>query len=347
MKVFYMIPRDGLGGVEQAARSISNAVVEGFKLCFMVGQARVPRDFHVYVNPHGKFRSWSFFFRSIIFLMKEKPDVLIVSLWRAALVGLLYCLLMRCFYFKKVKFILFKHSSRYSNAVDRWVNKLSYIRADEIWCDSSASLEKFIGGRYEDKAKIISFYIDSGIGALNEPSKNGFVYWGRVSHEKNVMFAVRVFEKIKRIVPDAIFYIFGPKSDAWADVEAYIEEHGVSCGVRLMGVKPPNEYPPVIGDCRFYLSASLREGMAIAVVEAMQLGLVPVVTMVGEIPKYCTPGINSIEIVDDVDVVAKNVHAVLVGQHYLTYRENAIAAWSGKKTFSEDFKENVLRIAAA
>ncbi|MCP1714067.1 glycosyltransferase involved in cell wall biosynthesis [Kerstersia gyiorum] len=344
MKVFYMIPRDGLGGVEQAARSIGQKVTDGFKLCFMVGRAREEHDFHVYMNPNGKFRSLSFFVRSFSFLLKEKPEVLIVSLWRAALVGLLYCFFMRCVFFKKIKFVLFKHSSRYSNSIDRLVNKVSYVRAEEIWCDSSASLERFSGSRYEKKARVISFYIDSGIGAMSESHENGFVFWGRVSHEKNVMFAIQVFEKIKQKLPDAMFYIFGPKSDAWDDVLAYIERRGSACGIKLMGVKPPNEYPSVIRSCRFYLSASLREGMAIAVVEAMQLGLVPVVTMVGEIPKYCVPGVNAIKIGADVDAVAINVTAVVSQNQYSLYRKNAIEVWAGKKTFANDFKDNVLRV---
>jgi glycosyltransferase involved in cell wall biosynthesis len=57
----------------------------------------------------------------------------------------------------------------------------------------------------------------------------------------------------------------------------------------------------------FYLQTSLQEGMAMSVVEAMQLGLVPVVTPVGQIATYCRDGENSILVGDDDDVVVRRL----------------------------------------
>ena len=46
--------------------------------------------------------------------------------------------------------------------------------------------------------------------------------------------------------------------------------------------------------CSFFLQLSFYEGFAMSVIEAMQLGLVPVVTNVGEISNYCIDNFNGV-----------------------------------------------------
>ena len=75
--------------------------------------------------------------------------------------------------------------------------------------------------------------------------------------------------------------------------------------------------------------------MAMSVVEAMQLGLVPVVTPVGEIRNYCRQGENAILIqsdeaaVDDVMKVLRDVEG------YVTMQNEAAATWLGKPLYAD------------
>ena len=48
----------------------------------------------------------------------------------------------------------------------------------------------------------------------------------------------------------------------------------------------------------FFIQSSFSEGMGISVLESMQLGLVPIVTNVGNIKNYCKDNFNSI-IIDE------------------------------------------------
>ena len=77
----------------------------------------------------------------------------------------------------------------------------------------------------------------------------------------------------------------------------------------------------------FYLQTSVLEGFAMSVVESMQLGLVPVVTPVGEIGFYCINGKNAV-IVDSDKQAAEDVLSLLASNdHYQSLRTMAIATW--------------------
>ena len=74
-----------------------------------------------------------------------------------------------------------------------------------------------------------------------------------------------------------------------------------------------------------------------SVVEAMQLGLVPVVTPAGEIANYCRNGENSIFIEDETQAL-EDIKVILgASVKYRSMRENAIATWRGSPLYAESF----------
>jgi glycosyltransferase involved in cell wall biosynthesis len=97
--------------------------------------------------------------------------------------------------------------------------------------------------------------------------------------------------------------------------------------VRFLGPKSWNEIRKEALAHSFYLQTSAVEGMALSVVEAMQLGLVPVVTGVGEIGRYCTDGQNCV-LVDDDECAVKRICELLASRTpYQTLAMNARCYW--------------------
>jgi glycosyltransferase involved in cell wall biosynthesis len=89
---------------------------------------------------------------------------------------------------------------------------------------------------------------------------------------------------------DACLEIWGPDNGERSSLERLTRELGLEGHVRFMGVARGDELPAIARRHSFYLQLSRREGMAMSVVEAMQLGLVPIVTPVGEMQHYCQAG---------------------------------------------------------
>ena len=73
-----------------------------------------------------------------------------------------------------------------------------------------------------------------------------------------------------------------------------------------------------------------------SVVEAMQLGLVPVVTPVGESARYCRDGYNAIVVRDDAEAVAAVLQLLDNVERFQTLRTNAMAIWRDKALYKDD-----------
>ena len=57
--------------------------------------------------------------------------------------------------------------------------------------------------------------------------------------------------------------------------------------VKFLGPKDLDSIIELTEETSFYLQTSKLEGMAMSVIESMQVGLIPLVTNVGEIQYYC------------------------------------------------------------
>jgi glycosyltransferase involved in cell wall biosynthesis len=75
--------------------------------------------------------------------------------------------------------------------------------------------------------------------------------------------------------------------------------------------------------------------MAMSVVEAMQMGLVPVVTAVGEIASYCRQGDNSVVVESDQQAIETILSLLNCDEKFQAMRSKAIATWNGKPRYSE------------
>ena len=332
-RVIHLVPRDGLGGVEAAVRSLRPEDHQELAVFYMAGPLfQTPSRLFKPLAPTRSLSSPMVYWTALRRLLGAQPEVLVCSLWRATAVGILAKVLM-----PRMRLVVMIHSNKVAHLVDRIFTGLGCRLASEVWCDSEASgvATKLTFGC---DARPVSFLIET-----ERPASSGeraplhFVYWGRHAHQKDVPRAVRLFNRILAVHPEARFFIYGRNGPATGEIRDAISEAADPNAITLMGAKPPGEFPHPIERCTFFLMTSRWEGMAISVVEAMQLGLIPVVTPVGEIANYCRAHINAV-IVNDDEAAAREVLDISANA---TIRKAmsaaAVAHWLGVPAYSTDF----------
>lgn len=327
--VTHLIPYDGIGGVESAARS-------------MVGHQSADIDFrchYIHDVPRTRAARLALFWpwpalRTALALRAAPPDLVIVSLWRSCIAALLAKLLR-----PRLRVILFLHMARDAHAVDRWLTRAMARHAIEIWADSAETGRRRLPDHSADR--VIPF-----ITARLSPVRPApvmaphFVFWGRLHPRKDLPRALELFAAVHQRRPDARFEIIGPDGGEQARIEARIAQLGLCSAVTLSGPLDQAAIARRAAGATFYLQTSREEGMAMSVVEAMQLGLVPVVTPAGEIARYCRAGVNAILVagqdgVTDEAAVAEVVDSLIDPARLGGLRAAAINTWDEAPLYAE------------
>jgi len=333
-RVVHLIPYDAIGGVEIAAKSLptGNMGTLQFERQYLVRMSgaipEVGEHHGPVVTPNSPRAYWLAFWR----LYSHPPDLLVASLWRSAL--LLICLkVLR----PRMQAVLFLHNSHDVNLVDKVVNKIAMKLSDGIWADSSATLKGRVPRRLQSKGRVISFLLKSRV--LRQPCDPMpiFIFWGRLNAQKGLERALKLFAGIFQRRHDARFVIIGPDGGMEAELRMLVSELRLGGQVTFKGPMPQDEIVCEAAQASFYLQTSRDEGMAMAVVEAMQAGLVPVVTPVGEIACYCQDGESAIFVQDDVS--ATNAVLALLSEPERFRRISRAAAefWQEKPLYRDDF----------
>lgn len=324
-KVVHLIPYDGIGGVETAVRSISKFKRDGIEV-------KVDYIFKMSVSSRWK---WTTFSPLVMFsaakrIITSDADLLVVSLWRSAIVGVL----AKCMR-SRLKLVLFIHSTLDAHWLDFIVTRLAVRVADEVWADSPASLRLRVPNLAPDKSRIISF-VTQRIEALPpQEARPDFIFWGRINAVKGFDRALRIFAEVLKRNPDARFWIIGPDGGALQSTKQLCKSLGLVDRVYFLGAATLTEIAVHARKATFYLQTSRYEGMAMSVVEAMQMGLVPVVTPVGEIESYCSHSINALIVKSDRQAADDVGHLLVNHEKYQRMRLNAIATWQDKQLYSE------------
>jgi glycosyltransferase involved in cell wall biosynthesis len=328
-RVTHLIPYDGIGGVETAARSMKgHQSAEIDFCCHFIHAVPMTRAARL-----ALFSPWAAF-RAAQSLCAAPPDLVIVSLWRSCIAALLAKLLR-----PRLRVVLFLHMARDAHAVDRWLTRAMARHAIEIWADSAETGSRRLPGRSADR--VIPF-----ITARLSPARPAplvaphFLYWGRLHPRKDLPRALGLFAAVHRRLPDARFEIIGPDGGARARIEARIAQLGLGDAVALVGPLDQAAIARRAAGATFYLQTSREEGMAMSVVEAMQLGLVPVVTPVGEIASYCQARVNAILIGGQTgaadEAAADEVVAILADPTRLDgLRAAAISTWAEAPLYAD------------
>ena len=115
-----------------------------------------------------------------------------------------------------------------------------------------------------------------------------------------------------------------------------IEKLGIEKNVNILRFMQLDKILEIVNNYSFFIQLSSYEGMAMSVAESMQLGLIPIVTNVGEIQRYCIDKHNSI-IFEGFEETFEKVLEVKNNQSlYKRTSKNAISTWKNKKLYKED-----------
>ncbi|MDA3834966.1 MAG: glycosyltransferase family 4 protein [Spirochaetales bacterium] len=325
MKVIHLIPYDGIGGVETAARSMVGIKQEqlDFQVAYIYRSANSNRQHFATFNPLQ-------LLRAIFRTLSQKPDLLILSLWRSCIVGIFVKLLR-----PRVRLVIFLHFPKHVHWLDRFLTRLTARFATQIWADSQETLAQRLPDSPTEKGRVISFVTHHVPALEDRPVNPVFIFWGRIHPQKGIDRALGIFAAVRAAYPTARFLIIGPDGGDLGRIQKLANDMGLSATVSFLGGMDFNDIMHQAEKASFYLQTSVLEGMAMAVVEAMQLGLVPVVTPVGEIANYCRHGENALVVRSDEVVVSEILALLNDNRGFTRLRNNAVAAWAQKPLYPE------------
>ena len=172
----------------------------------------------------------------------------------------------------------------------------------------------------------------------HSPTKN-FIFWGRLHKHKGLEQSIKIFYDIKGDFPDARFTIIGPDGGMKKKLLELTKHLNLTDSVSFVGEKTFSEIKTLAGNASFYIQTSILEGMAMSVVEAMQLGLIPIVTPVGEIKNYCKDNFNAIFASNNHSPNDQVLKLYSDKEIFEQTRKNAIDTWLEQKIYSDSLMD--------
>lgn len=335
----HLIPYDGVGGVEAAARLMAlpqERVKEGVSF-------RLQYIFPDVFDRGGRRKTFNAlrFVAALRSLYAARPDVVIVSLWRSAVVGVM----LRAIGWRG-HLVLFLHSGADAHLIDRVITRATARLAHEIWADSAVTAETRLPQSLLDTQiiRVIPFLFRNitplpFAGGQTKPSPV-LMFWGRLAPEKNLGRALKFFAMLRELRPDARFLIIGPDGGSESALRREALRLDIADAVEFFPAMPFKEIVELTRQesATFALHSSTREGMGLSVVEAMKLGLVPIASPVGEITRYARDGENAILLdplsdAADSAIVAKAVALLDDTAALIRLHQGAIDTWVDQPTY--------------
>jgi glycosyltransferase involved in cell wall biosynthesis len=342
-QIVHVVPYDGIGGVEIAAASVHPGPYPGFvfRKAFIASKAQAKPRPYVFESGIGPENNPRAFLRTIAHLLKTRPQVLVLSLWRSCIVGLVVKALR-----PSTRLVVFLHNTRHSNKVDAMLTRLTAWVADAIWADSASSAGQRLGPAWAPRTRPISFLTTRLTQLSEQHPRPHFITWGRLHPRKRIDMAIDFFALVHALHPEARFVIIGPDRGQEPVLRAKVTTLGLGGAIEFAGSADLDQIARAAGDSAFFLQTSRSEGMGMAAVEAMQLGLVPVVTPVGEIGTYVEDGRSGIWFSTLQETLDKVEHLMADPAAYRAMRQAAINTWEGKPLYREEFLAACAELAA-
>tara|TARA_B100000401_G_C52788678_1_gene712225 strand:- start:186 stop:1211 length:1026 start_codon:yes stop_codon:yes gene_type:complete len=336
-KIIHIIPSNAIGGVELAAETAKNIKSKNY-------------IFEIIYLSTKKYKIGKSIFSLIELLITTKrilrkdPDFVIVSLWKSCISAYLLSL------FKpKVKIILFLHLTKSTNIVDFFLNKIISKKAFQIWSDSDST--NFIRSKElkidnKKPRKIISFIRFKNLPNNCTKAAPKFIFWGRIHKQKRIDKAIKLIHQIiNNGNKNAEFLIIGPNCGELDYLKNLCKKLKIEKNILFENEMDFKNIIKLSKQYSFFLQLSDYEGMAMSVIESMQLGLIPLVTNVGEIQYYCFDKENSIIYKNAKDTAQEVINLISNEKVFNSIRDKALLEWNNKTTYKDDLKENLESIS--
>lgn len=333
-KIFHLIPHKGIGGVESAAKTCQEIHNKNFS--FSVKYLSNQKN-----NSNSILKIYSLLeiIVTSIKIALQKPDFLLVSLWKSAFSALLVKLLR-----PNTKLILFLHSAKSVNFLDYHLNYLVGKKSCEIWGDSLTTLEgrsKEFNINKDIKKKVISFQCYKLELSASEIYAPNFIYWGRFHRCKNIELAIKFFHEITKNIQNAKFTLIGPDFGELNKLKKIAHNLNLNNKIFFYSSMSIFDIAYKARNASFFLQLSPSEGLAMSIVEAMQLGLIPIVTSVGEIKNYCIHNVNSI-VYSNLNYTSKEVINLIHNKKEMQkLRNNALKKWDKIAIYKEELENSL------
>jgi glycosyltransferase involved in cell wall biosynthesis len=306
-KLVYVLHDIEIGGMEVALLSAVPSLNKKFDLSIIaIGHINYKLIAHFSSEDQKVFKAFGYPLYLMPFKIKNivkyikglSPDKLICSLWRASWIG---------FKMKKVNpdlfFFSFIHSTKFFHIADAFFTRKALNIADTILVDSSSS-SSFVKKHLVRNTKIVDISFLTHTTPSDNPTLNKeisfkqravrFLFMGRIFKVKNLPFTIRFISSLRQRGYNISLDIYGRKGNDYKRCLKLIRKFRLNDIVQFKGeINPQNRFD-IYKQYDFYIQFSKFEGMAMSVVEAMQNGLVCIVTPVGEIPHYAQDGESAI-----------------------------------------------------
>lgn len=149
------------------------------------------------------------------------------------------------------------------------LEKIAFLKASCVFIATKAKMEKLKNSKY--------IYLPNGVDLkLFGPSATngkGLAFIGRLEHQKNLFFLLRAISLLPHNIREITFIGQGSLKE---ELSSYALQNGVK--LKIISSVPNNQLPDILKKFSIFLLSSRQEGSPKALLEAMSLGLVPVVT---------------------------------------------------------------------
>ena len=344
LRLVHVIPEDGTGGVEVAARSMQarrdlacDATV--FAILDGPGVARLGWTQRLGLLSWRNLRAYRAAFRA---LRVARADVLVFSLWKTVPLLLLARLFLRA------RIVYFLHLERPMHPVDDALSRLAMRVADAVWADCGATL---IARRVPPAkpTRVISFVTERLHSSDARVPAPRFVSWGRLNAQKGIDRAIELIALLRARGLAAEFHAYGHDDGARETLVAQAERLGVADHVHFPGPIPADARGRVGAGAGFFLQLSRFEGMCMGAVEGMQLGLVPVATAVGQMADYVRDGVTGLIVDPNRLPAAADAIAALLDdpERYRAMSQAVRRRWLDAPLYADDVCQAAGELAAA
>lgn len=350
-KIIHIIHRLEIGGAEVAVRASVDKLNEVFNF-EVITLSHNDADFVQEVQNKQAIKVFNLhsfggifnLIRLLWYLSRQKPEIVITSLWKSHAIGWMGKILGGSY-----KLLPVIHSSCFFHRIDDLCSSLAIKSAKMVVCDSRSS-ESFIKEKFPDTfTSVVSFLpvINPNVRVQNrEETSCKAVFVGRITAAKRLDRALSLIQLLKQAGVNVTFDIYGPDHGQLKEVTRLIETKQLSDLVKLFPAVPVEQVVDTLSSYQLFLQLSDVEGMAMSVVQAMQTGLIPVVTKVGEMQFYVKHLENGVVVpypFDELTATVSIIKTICENQdlkHKL--RTNALSTFYGMPDYPTDL-ERVIR----
>lgn len=279
------------------------------------------------------------------YILNFGPDMMICSLWRASMLA---CIVKKAS--PKIRLYAFNHSTRFSHKLQGIFIRMASRMANVVLTDSIAT-SNFVR-TFDVKAPVyeVSFLTDPSPAYAERCAPQPgmpvrFMFLGRINPVKNLPMIIEAIQILRTNGVNAMLDIYGRNDGNIQESEALIKKFDLGAHVHFKGEVESSKRKLLFSQYHFYIQLSAWEGMAMSVAEAMQHGLVCVVSPVGEIVHYS----KDMETAVFIDIygpdwrsdLQKVIAVVDDGTKYQQISQGCRLAFVNKKRYSESLIERL------